>query len=410
MASDALADLLPRFDQRGMDLGLERMHRAMAELGWPARQRPAIQVAGTNGKGSICSFIAAALERTAIKTGLTTSPHLVSWCERIRVGADLIQLTELRQLLIDQAALHQRHQLTPFEQLLMAAFSHFEHVDVDLLVLEVGLGGRLDATTAYPWRPVIAFGSIGLDHREHLGPSLEAITREKAAVINPGATVISAAQEPAVAAILKATCQDRNATLQWVEPLADTWALGLAGAWQRRNAAVALAALQALMPLGFAVPSEAIRTGFARVRWPGRLQRARWNGHPVRLDGAHNPPAARELAQELRPEQDSTAQPHSQCWILAIQAHKQAIEMLELLLDPADEAWIVPVPDHNSWRAEALIAQRPAWSGQLHAAASAEDALNAIAQRGRWPEPEPLIAGSLYLIGDLLGRGLVAAE
>lgn len=408
MATDALDDLLPRFDQRGMDLGLDRMQRAMAELGLPGQQRPAIQVAGTNGKGSICSFIASALERTAIKTGVTTSPHLVSWCERIRVDADLIQLTDLRHLLIDQADLHERHHLTPFEQLLIAAFSHFEQSQVDLLVLEVGLGGRLDATTAYPWRPVIAFGAIGLDHREHLGPSLEAIAREKAAVINPGATVVSAAQEPEVAAILETTCRQHNARLHWVEPLPLDWTLGLAGAWQRRNAAVALGALQALKSLGFAVPSDAIRSGFQHVTWPGRLQRGHWQGHPLRLDGAHNPPAATQLARELRAGNTERSQP--QCWILAIQAHKQAIEMLEQLLEPGDEAWIVPVPGHNSWSAQRLIHERPTWSSQIHGAESAEEALSSIAQRETWPEPEPLIAGSLYLIGDLLSRGLVKAE
>lgn len=408
MASDALDDLLPRFDQRGMDLGLDRMQRAMAELELPRQQRPAIQVAGTNGKGSICSFIAAALERTAIKTGVTTSPHLVSWCERIRVDGDLIKLTELRQLLIDQADLHERHQLTPFEQLLIAAFSHFEQSQVDLMVLEVGLGGRLDATTAYPRRPVIAFGAIGLDHREHLGPSLEAIAQEKAAVINPGATVISANQEPEVAAILETTCRQHNAQLHWVEPLPLDWTLGLAGAWQRRNAAVALGALQALNPLGLTVPSEAIRSGFQHLSWPGRLQRGHWQGHPLRLDGAHNPPAATQLAQELRAGNTDRSQP--QCWILGIQAHKQAIEMLEQLLEPEDEAWIVPVPGHNSWTAETLSHERPTWSRQLHGAESAEAALSSIAQRETWPNPEPLIAGSLYLIGDLLGRGLVKAE
>ena len=140
MASHDLDDLLPRFDQRGMDLGLERMQRAMDELALPSRPRPAIQVAGTNGKGSICSFIGAALQGTRFKVGITTSPHLVSWCERIRVNADLIELPCLRQRLIDQADLHRRHRLTPFEQLLMVAFSHFEQANVDLLVLEVGLG------------------------------------------------------------------------------------------------------------------------------------------------------------------------------------------------------------------------------------------------------------------------------
>ena len=285
MASHDLDDLLPRFDQRGMDLGLERMQRAMDELALPSRPRPAIQVAGTNGKGSICSFIGAALQGTRFKVGITTSPHLVSWCERIRVNADLIELPCLRQRLIDQADLHRRHRLTPFEQLLMVAFSHFEQANVDLLVLEVGLGGRLDATTAYPTRPVIAFGNIGLDHREHLGPTLEAIAQEKAAVISSGATVISAAQHPAVAAILETRCREQHAQLHWVSPLPSDWTLGLAGGWQRSNAAVALGALQALTPLGFSVPDEAIRLGFEQVSWPGRLQRARWNGMCLRLMG-----------------------------------------------------------------------------------------------------------------------------
>ena len=409
MASDALDDLLPRFDQRGMDLGLDRMQRAMADLGLPKKKRPAIQVAGTNGKGSICSFIASALQRTPFQAGITTSPHLVSWCERIRVDADMIKLEELRRLLSHQAPLNQHHQLTPFEQLLMAAFSHFEQQDVDLLVLEVGLGGRLDATTAYPWRPVIAFGAIGLDHREHLGHSIEAIAREKAAVINEGATVISAAQEPEVAAILHTTCQQHNARMHWVQPLPPSWTLGLAGAWQRSNAAVALGAVQALEQLGFPLPEEdVIRDGFEQASWPGRLQDGIWQGHPLRLDGAHNPPATRQLARELR--QGAAEQSASQCWILAIQAHKQAIEMLEHLLGPKDEVWIVPVPGHQSWTASRLVAERPAWSGQLHTASSAEEALDVLAQRSAWPEPAPLIAGSLYLIGDLLGRGRVTAK
>ena len=408
MASGALDDLLPRFDQRGMDLGLERMHLAMADLTLPRRRRPAIQVAGTNGKGSICSFIASALQQTPFKAGITTSPHLVSWCERIRIDAELIPLDELRQLLSDQTPLTQQHRLTPFEQLLIAAFSHFEQHNVDLLVLEVGLGGRLDATTAYPWRPVIAFGAIGLDHREHLGHSIEAIAREKAAVIHPGATVISAAQEPEVAAILQTTCRQHNAKLHWVQPLSTSWTLGLAGSWQRSNAAVALGALQALAPLGFPVPTSAIREGFEQASWPGRLQDGTWKGHPLRLDGAHNPPAARQLAQELQhgAEEHSTAQ----CWILAIQSHKQAVDMLQHLLGPNDDVWIVPVPGHQSWTAERLVAEQPHWSAQLHDAASAEEALEALAQRSTWPEPAPLIAGSLYLIGDLLGSGQVTAK
>ena len=166
---DDFADLIPRFDTRGMDLQLDRMQAALNALGDPCASVPAIQVAGTNGKGSIAAFLAAALKRAGITTGLTTSPHLVSWCERISIDGEQISELTLRKRLIELQSIGKQHQLTPFEQLLAVAFVHFQANAVDLLVLEVGLGGRLDATTAHPDRPVIAMAAIGLDHCEHLG-------------------------------------------------------------------------------------------------------------------------------------------------------------------------------------------------------------------------------------------------
>ena len=404
---DDFADLIPRFDTRGMDLQLDRMEAALRALGEPCASVPAIQVAGTNGKGSIAAFLAAALKRAGIKTGLTTSPHLMSWCERIRVDGDQISERALRQRLIELQAISQEHRLTPFEQLLAVAFDHFQANAVDLMVLEVGLGGRLDATTAHPHRPVIAMAAIGLDHCEHLGSTLTAISEEKGAVISPKATVISAEQHPEVSEVLERICRERSAQLHWVDPLPQSWQLGLAGTVQRSNAAVALGALQALDSLGWGVPESAVRTGFAETRWSGRLQTVRWRGLPLRLDGAHNPAAAEQLANERL---NWPAQDQGVTWLLAIQAHKQAKAMLRALLQPLDQAWIVPVPGHCSWDLKALLELNPNWQNQLQQSDNAQSALVEIEAQGRWRDPMPVVAGSLYLLGDLFRRNLVTAE
>ena len=407
MAEQQLSELIPRFDLRGMDLQLERMRHALQDLGSPCGEIPAIQVAGTNGKGSIASFLSAALQQAGIRSGVTTSPHLVSWCERIAIDGVPISEGDLRQLLLAQQQLCAKHRLTPFEQLLAAALAHFHTEAVELLVLEVGLGGRLDATTAHPRRPVIAMASIGLDHCEHLGSTLTAIAEEKAAVITPGAQVISAEQPAPVREVLEKTCSANNAVLRWVDPVPSDWCLGLGGDWQRRNAAVAHGALQALHPLGWRLDEPAIRAGLAKARWKGRLQTVTWQGHPLLLDGAHNPPAAQQLALE---RQSWQGQDNGVVWILGIQAHKQAVKMLQLLLQPQDQAWIVPVPDHRSWTRDALVQAEPHWGDQLRDASSAEDALKRIQETSGWPQPMPVLAGSLYLIGDLLEQGLVQAE
>ena len=402
---DELADLLCPFEQRGMDLSLERMQRALADLANPCADVPAVQVVGTNGKGSIACMIHSGLTAAGLHSGLTTSPHLTSWCERICVNQQQIELPQLRQRLKQLQPLAQHHNLTPFEQLISAALVHFEANTLDWLVLEAGLGGRLDATTAHPYRPLIAIGSIGMDHCEHLGHSLTAISSEKAAVISPGAHVISAPQHEEVTKVLEARSQDMGATLEWVEPLPDAWELGLPGHLQRRNGAVARAALRRMNALGSAITEGQIRQGLAQARWPGRLQTLHWNHQSVRVDGAHNPDAAQQLALERRCWNHPG---HQQIWILGIQGHKQAPEMLRILLEPNDEAWIVPVPGHVSWTADALSEIFPTHAHQLRSASSVEDVLIKLfkndSDRSR---PMPVIAGSLYLIGSLLNEGVL---
>ena len=404
--SDELGDLLPRFDVRGMDLSLDRMTIALEQLHQPAHAIPAVQIVGTNGKGSIACLIHHGLMAAGLRSGLTTSPHLVSWCERIRVNNELISLKTLRHTLEQLQPVVEQCRLTPFEQLICSALVHFEAHQPDWLVLEAGLGGRLDATTAHRFRPLIAVASIGMDHREHLGGSLEAIAAEKAAAISAGAHVITAAQEPEVAAVLEKRVIDVNGTLQWVDALDESWTLGLPGALQKRNGAVAAATLQWMSARNETITSQAIRQGFAAARWPGRLQWMRWRGLRVRVDGAHNPPAASQLARErLSWSSSGTAQ----TWILAIQAQKQAPEMLQRLLGSDDEAWIVPVPGHRSWTVEQLQQALPLQGHQLKAARNAADALDQLLDRG-WPACAPVIAGSLYLIGHLLENGSLEAE
>lgn len=402
-------DLLPPFDQRGMDLSLERMNRALKQLGSPTESIPAVQVVGTNGKGSIATLIHSALTAAGIHSGLTTSPHLIDWCERIRVDGQTIRPETLRQRLIELQPLARQENLTPFELLITAALIHFQAESVQWLVLEAGLGGRLDATTAHPNRPLVAVASIGLDHCEHLGGTLTAVAGEKAAVIQAGATVITAPQAAEVNAVLARRCDQVGAQLIQVSPLGADWQLGLDGIWQRDNGAVALEVLQQIAARGWPVDAASIRHGFAAARWPGRLQPLLWRQRQVLVDGAHNPPAAERLAGERA---HWSGQSLGLNWILGIQSHKEAPAMLRSLLQPQDRAWIVPVNGHRSWSAEALKASCPELATQLREADGrepVETALEQLEQAG-WPQARPVIAGSLYLLGDLLGRGLLRAE
>ncbi len=390
-----------------MDLGIDRMQMALKAMGRPCASTPAIQIVGTNGKGSIASFIQSGLISAGIKAGVTTSPHLVSWCERIQIDGDMISPKEFRQRLVTLQALAKDHQLTPFELVIATAFDHFADNHVELLVLEVGLGGRLDATTAHAFRPVIAMASIGLDHCEHLGKNLKDIAKEKAAVICSGSQVISATQHPDVTQVLEETVKEQKAEINWVSSSPKEWALGISGEIQRKNAAVAIGALQALEGLGWKLSEQTIQQGLALANWPGRLQRTDWQGLPLLMDGAHNPHAAKQLSKERN---NWDHQKLGVQWILGIQSNKEAPSMLRHLIQPLDMAWIVPVPSHKSWTKLQLSKSCPELDKQLLEANEVEQVFKTLLMTSRWPTPPPVIAGSLYLIGDLLTREVVTNE
>jgi dihydrofolate synthase/folylpolyglutamate synthase len=388
-----LTDLLEPFRSRGVDLGLERLQRALAAMGHPEQGFEAVQVAGTNGKGSIVAMLEAILTAAQVPTGVYRSPHLRSWCERIRVDGTWISPGELRTGLRTWEPQARAQNLTTFEQLTGAAFSHFAAAGVPLAVLEVGLGGRLDATTTHPRRPVVGLASIGLDHCEWLGDSLGAIAGEKAGVFSPGAVAISGPQAPEVRRVFERQAAACGTELRWVEPLAATVPLGLPGDLQRLNGAVAAGMAQALAERGWAVGAEAITRGLAAARWPGRLERRSWRGQPLLIDGAHNPPAALALRREL----DRLVPGDGRRWLIGIQRHKDGPAMLSTLLAPGDQAWILAFDDHHCWTAADLGQAVPALAAQLHQAKDGPLGLEQLVG----PGPLPVVTGSLHLLGSI---------
>ena len=405
-----LDDLLEPFASRGIDLGLKRLEGALAAGGHPERRFRAVQVAGTNGKGSIATFLHTILRAAGLRCGIYRSPHLVSWCERIQLNDRWIAPATMRADLARWRPIAAAHQLTPFELLTAAAFDRFARADLDLSVLEVGLGGRLDATTAHPHRPVVGFGAIGLDHCEHLGADLASIAREKAGVLTAGCLAISAAQHPEAAAMLESEARRLGAELRWVAPLAAPEAggpeLGLPGLVQCSNGAVAVGMARALAERAWPRPEAplseaAILAGLAAARWPGRLETRHFQGIRLLLDGAHNPPAAVVLRQEL--DRLGTG---ARLWLIGIQRHKDGATVLRALLRPEDRALIVPIPDHRAWSIDELAAACPDLAGQLTTAATLEGGLEQLATAGAADtflgRQVPVVAGSLYLLGAVI--------
>ena len=388
-----LTDLLEPFRSRGVDLQLERLQQGLAAMGHPERRFEAVQVAGTNGKGSIVAMLEAILAAAGVSAGVYRSPHLRSWCERIRVDGQWISPAELRARLLAWQPQAVAHGLTTFEQLTGAAFSHFAAAEVPIAVLEVGLGGRLDATTTHPHRTVLGLATIGLDHCEWLGHSLEAIATEKAGIFSTGCVAISGPQAPEARRRLEAQAAASGTELRWVDPLPAEVPLGLPGQLQRLNGAVAVGMAEALMERGWPLSAEAIARGLAAARWPGRLERRSWQGQPLIVDGAHNPPAAQALRREL----DGLDPGGPRRWLIGIQRHKDAPAMLAALLGQGDQAWILPFEDHDCWTATALATAAPSLAPLLHQAENAEQGLAQLVA----PGPLPVVTGSLHLLGSL---------
>jgi dihydrofolate synthase/folylpolyglutamate synthase len=304
---------------------LRRMEELLGRLGNPHLKARTVHIAGTKGKGSTAAMIAS-LAAAGYTTGLYTSPHLTDIRERFRINGRLItrdELVDLVQKLKPEVAVVNRRaaygQLTTFELLTALGFCHFAGKGADFQVVEAGLGGRLDATNVVS-PEVAVITAISLDHTEVLGDSLAAVAAEKAGIIKPGVTVVSAPQPPAAARIIEETCLRQGAFLIQLGTEVNWRRLGLEedgqlleikgrrnryrlslpllGGFQQVNAATAVATLEALAEKGFDISPEAVTKGLSSVNWPGRFQIIRRRPAIV-LDGAHNPAAAAGLVESL---------------------------------------------------------------------------------------------------------------
>ena len=429
MASDALSRIRAR-GQIGIRLGLERMRALLGELGDPQRSLRGALVGGTNGKGSVVAMVAAMLESAGYSTARSPSPHLHSYRERILIDGRPISAVDLDAVLeevlrasIPGELLH--GPATEFELLTAAAWLHAARCGVDVLVMEVGLGGRLDASNTWD-ADVAAITSVGLDHEEYLGDTIALVAAEKAAIIKPGGRAVTGATGEALE-VIEARARDVGVPLLICPPLAvasmdlgglvlrerrlGQLRLPLLGRHQAANAAVALGVVDRLAAAGVAqVTDAALVAGLARTRWPGRLEPLDSAGVLVLLDGAHNPDGAAGLAatlDELRP-----ALPVGRATLLlGVMGDKDVDGIIAgLAVAPMlRDAGVVVTRAPDSARALPASELGTAWAtvtGRTVSAAidDADAALALALERARAAGGPLVVSGSLYLVGHVRSR------
>ena len=378
----------------GIKLGLENIRRLTEALGVHVAgpQTPKfLHVAGTNGKGSVCALLDACCRAAGLRTGLFTSPHLITFRERIRLDGEMISeadvaagLTKIRALAADWD-----HEPTFFEITTALALAWFQARGAEIVVLETGMGGRLDATNVV--MPVACvLTPIDLDHQQWLGESLAGIAREKAGIIKPSVPVVSAPQADEVRAVFDEVARQQGAELQYITAPLEGYDLALAGSHQSWNAALAV---QALSLAGLAVPGEAIARGLREVSWPGRFQQI----HPrFIIDGAHNPAAARRLAMTWREVHgDKRAS-----LILGILRDKDVHGICQALLPIAGRILTVPVPNPRTSTPQEICKAIGQIAPRQECIAVRD--LPAAIRIAQSMERRTLITGSLFLAGEAL--------
>jgi dihydrofolate synthase / folylpolyglutamate synthase len=429
-AIDSIVARLAALHPKRIDLSLDRMWRILAALGDPQRRLPpTIHVAGTNGKGSTIAFMRAILEAAGLRVHVYTSPHLVRFNERFRLGTESEGRLVSNEVLADAFAECERVNagapITVFEITTAAGFLLFARHPADVLLLEVGLGGRLDATNVVDRPLVTVITPVSFDHAEHLGDTLGKIAAEKAGICKPQVPAIVAAQpREALAAIereaarvkapIKIAGEDWSATeergrlvYQDDAGLLDLPAPRLYGRHQFENAGVAIAALRAVGELK--IPPGAFEVGIAKADWPARMQRLAQGrlamlcppGSELWLDGGHNTEGGRAVANALADLEERVSRPL--VLVIGMLSTKDCENFLKNFAGLARRVVAVPVPHQEKSFPAAVIAEAARAVGiPAQSAGDVETALEAIGRFGLEPAPRILIAGSLYLAGAVL--------
>ncbi|MDA8146255.1 MAG: bifunctional folylpolyglutamate synthase/dihydrofolate synthase [Thermaerobacter sp.] len=420
MQYEQALDWLEGLNRFGIRLGLERVRAMLSRMGDPQRRLRVLHVAGTNGKGSTCAMLDSILRTAGYRSGLYTSPYLERFTERIRLAGEEIPPSQVGRWAerVREAAAGLAESPTEFEAVTALAFAYYAWAEADPVVLEVGLGGRHDATNVVESPLVSVICSIGLDHQDRLGDTLAAIAGEKAGIIKPGRPVLSAPAGPEVRRVLEAAAHSAGAPLHfaaqelaWREarPTDRGWqgtlrgrrgiyrgvTLPLLGRHQLENAMLAVGAAELAMEEGLPVGEDAVRRGLAAVRWPGRLEL--FPGRPeLVLDGAHNPAGAAAMAAALREHFPG----RRVRLVLGVLADKDAPGILDALAEAGPQLVCTRVPNPRTLPPEELAALARARGFvtvvEPEPAAALERALAEA-------DPEELVvaAGSLYLVGAL---------
>jgi dihydrofolate synthase / folylpolyglutamate synthase len=422
-----LERLLRRPDA-GIHLGLETERAILKGLGFPELAYASVHVAGTNGKGSVCAMIESVLRAAGHRTGLYTSPHLVRFSERVRVEGRPIADADLAERFVEVEAHEQGALLapgaraaTPFELATAIAFEHFRRHNVQIAVLETGLGGRLDATNVVT--PLLAvITRIDFDHMDYLGRTLEAIAGEKAGIIKPARPVVCGAMPEEARAVILAAARTAHAPVILAEEAVNVRRISqslrgqkvkietadvshpplnlpLIGKHQLENCALAVAALDVLnTSTPFTWDEQALQRGLETVEWPGRCQLLS-DDPPVLLDVAHNPNGAHALAGVLK----ETADKRPIGLVLGMLGDKDCRGYVSIMAPLVERAWAVPVRSERALPAEDMLSLLKA----ANLKATKNTLLAAIAEAKAWAKEKNglvCIAGSLYLAGEVLGE------
>ena len=380
----------------GVSFGLDRVQLALERLGWPERRFRAVQIAGTNGKGSTAAFLESILRAAGLHTGLFTSPHLSRFSERIRIDGREVEGERLGQL--DEVVAATGVPLTYFEISAVLAFLAFAEAGVDVAVLETGLGGRLDATTAsHPL--ACAITSIALDHQDLLGQTIREIAHEKARIARPGVPLLLGTLAPEALAEGERVASETGSPLRrlGVDFAGPDFPLALLGAHQASNAALAVAlADEVAASVGRVLQPEVIKRGLGETRWPGRLERV---AADVLLDCAHNAEGATALAAAL-PAASRRA------LVVSIVQGKDAATMLAALGPHFDLVVATRSPSERSLAPETLAALVPR-DGKRPVEVMADPGL-ALARARQFvagaPDGLAVVAGSIFLVGAVRAR------
>lgn len=395
--------------------GLERIRALLHALGDPQRGMKFVHVAGTNGKGSTCAMLSAMLGAAGYRVGLNTSPYLEDFRERIQIGGEMIPEAALAALVeeIRPAAEAMADHPTEFELITAIALLYFRRENCDIAVLEVGLGGALDASNVIDVPEVAVLAAMGLDHTAVLGPTLADIAAAKAGIIKSGGAVASLGGCPEADAVFRRVCRERGADLTEVDfarlgrsrvTLSGTefelapygqLRLGLIGDYQLRNALLAVTAAEILRDKGWAIDEAAVRAGLAAVRWPGRMEVLRPAEPVFLLEGAHNPQGAQAAAETLRqlfPGQKIVL-------LLGMLADKDVDGVLSAVTPLAEAAVTVTPPSPRALPAEELRRLLPRTLPSRACATVEEGVRTAAAAAGQ--QGAVCALGSLYMSAEV---------